>query len=140
MGRNLLLPRRLHPRLHRPGERLPRRHEQVDRAGGRGGRRELRFGPDPRPVQESAQKLNFTLFSDEDGAVAKQFGVPVKSGAQIKAKDADGKAIEFKRNLTATRWTFVVGKDGKIAYKNTKVTPADDAKKITEFVTKAEGK
>jgi thioredoxin-dependent peroxiredoxin len=84
-----------------------------------------------------AQKLNFTLLSDEDGVLAKQFGVPVKEGAQVKAKDADGKPIEFKRNLTADRWTFVVGKDGKIAYKNTKVTPADDAKKITEFVTKA---
>jgi hypothetical protein len=33
----------------------------------------------------------------------------------------------------------VVGKDGKVVYKNTKVNPADDARKITEFITKAEG-
>jgi thioredoxin-dependent peroxiredoxin len=86
---------------------------------------------------KKAQKLNFTLLSDEDGAVAKRFGVPFTAGATVKAKDADGQPIEFKRAGTAARWTFIVGKDGKIAYKNTKVTPADDAKKITEFIEKA---
>jgi peroxiredoxin Q/BCP len=89
---------------------------------------------------KKAQKLNFTLLSDEEGEVMKKFGVPVGAGATVKAKDADGKAIEFKRNVTAARWTFVVGKDGKIAYKNTKVTPAEDAKRITEFIAKAEEK
>lgn len=89
---------------------------------------------------KKAQKLNFTLLSDEDGEVAKRFGVPVGPGATVKAKDADGNAIEFKRNATLGRWTFVVGKDGKIAYKNTKVIPADDAKKISEFIAKAEEK
>jgi len=86
---------------------------------------------------KKAQKLNFTLLSDEDGAVAKKFGVPFGKGATVKAKDADGKAIEFMRAGTAARWTFIINKDGKIAYKNTKVAPADDAKKITEFITKA---
>jgi peroxiredoxin Q/BCP len=89
---------------------------------------------------KKAQKLNFTLLADEDGTVAKQFGVPVGPGATVNAKDADGKAITFKRNATAARWTFVIDKDGKVAYKNTKVTPADDAKKILEFLTKAEEK
>ena len=86
------------------------------------------------------QKLNFTLLSDEDGAVAKAFGVPVAKGATVKAKDADGKPFEFERASTAARWTFIVGKDGKIAYKNIKVFPADDAKKITEFISNAEKK
>jgi thioredoxin-dependent peroxiredoxin len=89
---------------------------------------------------KKAQKLNFTLLSDEEGAAAKLFGVPVGPAATVKAKDADGKAIEFKRNATLSRWTFVIGKDGKLAYKNTKVTPSDDAKKITEFIAKAEEK
>lgn len=89
---------------------------------------------------KKAQALNFTLLADEDGGVAKKFGVPVNAGATVKAKDADGKPIEFKRAATEARWTFVVGKDGKVAYKNIKVTPADDAKKITEFITKAEEK
>ena len=89
---------------------------------------------------KKAQKLNFTLLADEDGTVAKQFGVPFGKGATVKAKDADGIPIEFVRAGTAARWTFIVAKDGKIAYKNTKVTPAEDAKKITEFITKAEEK
>jgi len=61
-------------------------------------------------------------------------------GGKVKAKDSDGKPIEITRNATAARWTFVIGKDGKIAYKNAKVTPALDAKAITEFIAKAEGK
>jgi len=87
-----------------------------------------------------AQKLNFTLLADEDGAIAKQFGVPVGKGGKVNAKDLDGKPIQITRDVTASRWTFVVGKDGKIAYVNTKVTPALDAKAITEFIAKAEGK
>jgi peroxiredoxin Q/BCP len=87
-----------------------------------------------------AQKLNFTLLADEEGEIARKFGVPFGPGATVKAKDADGNPFEFKRAGTAARWTFVVGKDGKLAYKNTKVNPVEDAKKITEFITKAEGK
>ena len=86
---------------------------------------------------KKAQMLNFTLLSDEDGAVAKKFGVPFGKGGKVRTKDAGGNLIEIERAGTAARWTFVVGKDGKIAYKNTKVIPADDAKKITAFVTQA---
>jgi len=83
-----------------------------------------------------AQALNFTLLSDEDGAIAKKFGVPFGPGAQVKAKDEGGNPIQFQRAGTAARWTFIVGTDGKIVYKNSKVVPADDAKKVTEFITK----
>lgn len=89
---------------------------------------------------KKAEKLNFTLLSDEDGAVAKKFGVPVGKGGKVRAKDADGKAFDFERAVTAGRWTFVIGKDGNVAYKNAKVVPADDAKKFTQFVTDAEKK
>ncbi len=96
---------------------------------------------------KKAHALNFTLLADEDGAVAKQFGVPFGKGATVKARDAknqplmvDGKPYEFERKGTAARWTFVVDPDGKIAYKNTKVLPADDAKKIAEFIDKASEK
>lgn len=96
---------------------------------------------------KQAHKLAFTLLADEDGAVAKQFGVPVGKGAAVKARDAankplevDGKPFEFDRKSTAARWTFVIGPDGKVAYKNAKVVPADDAKKVTEFIEKASEK
>jgi len=89
---------------------------------------------------KKAQQLNFTLLTDEDGELAKKFGVPFGPGAKVKAKDADGKPIDLERKGTAARWTFVIGKDGKIAYRNTKVTPAEGAKEITAFLAKAEQK
>jgi len=87
---------------------------------------------------KKAQKLNFTLLSDEDGSLAKKFGVPVGKGGEAKAKDADGQPVTVKRNVTVGRWTFIIGKDGKIAFKNTNVTPAQDSKQVTEFIAKLE--
>jgi len=87
---------------------------------------------------KKVQKLNFVLLSDEDGAVAKKFGVPFGKGATVKARDEEKKPFEFARKGTASRWTFIVGKDGKIAYKNVKVDPFQDAKKIAEFIAKAD--
>ena len=89
---------------------------------------------------KKAQKLNFTLLADEEGALCKLYGVPFTAGAKVKNKDADGQPIEFMRAGTAARWTFLISPDGKIAYKNTKVVPADDAKKIAEFIDAAEKK
>ena len=96
---------------------------------------------------KKAYKLDFTLLADPEGAVAKQFGVPFRKGATVKARDAagkplefEGKPYEFERKGTAARWTFVIGKDGTITYMNTKVIPADDAKKIAEFIEKANEK
>lgn len=88
---------------------------------------------------KKAQMLNFTLLSDEEGAAAKKFSVPFGPAGTAKTK-IDGELVEIKRAGTAARWTFVVGKDGKIAYKNMKVIPGDDAKKIAEFITNAEKK
>jgi peroxiredoxin Q/BCP len=89
---------------------------------------------------KKAQNLNFTLLADEEGAIAKLFGVPVGKGGKAKAKDAEGQPNEITRHVTPARWTFVIGKDGRIAYKNVKVNPALDAKAITEFIAKAESK
>ena len=75
--------------------------------------------------------LPYTLLGDEAGAVAKAFGVPVKAGGKVKHKDQ-----EFTRGVTAARWTFVIGKDGKVAYKNTKVNAAEDAKAAAAVVEK----
>jgi peroxiredoxin Q/BCP len=94
---------------------------------------------------KKVHKLKFTLLADEDGAVAKKFGVPVSGGGTITAKnvltgrditDDQGKPIKLKRGVTIQRWTFVVGKNGKILYVNSKVNAAKDSKAILSLIGK----
>src|SRR5207245_940563 len=40
---------------------------------------------------KKAHNLNFTLLADEDGSLAKKFGVPLKAGGEFTVKDAKGK-------------------------------------------------
>jgi peroxiredoxin Q/BCP len=87
-------------------------------------------------VFKKAQKLNFTLLADEDGSVAKKFGVPVGKGGEWKTTDAEGNPVVLKRGITAQRWTFVINKDGKVIYKNIKVNPTQDSKQILELIEK----
>jgi len=83
------------------------------------------------------RSLNFALLADETGEVAQKFGVPVEVAVKTaNVKTSDGKEISLTRSATAKRWTFIVGKDGKIAYKNTMVAAADDSKAIAEAVAK----
>lgn len=84
---------------------------------------------------KKVQKLNFTLLADEDGAVAKKFGVPLKAGGVAKVQGDNG-PVELKRGVTAARWTFVIDKEGKIVHKNTMVNAPNDSKQILEAVEK----
>jgi peroxiredoxin Q/BCP len=91
---------------------------------------------------KKVQKLNFTLLADENGEVAKKFGVPLGKGGEVRPRDAmnkpilddDGRPLVVKRDVTAARWTFIIGKDGTIVYKNIKVNPTEDAKQVTAFI------
>jgi thioredoxin-dependent peroxiredoxin len=96
---------------------------------------------------KKAYHLNFTLLADENGSVAQAFGVPVGAGGPVKAVDPqtrkplageDGKAIELRRNVTASRWTFVIDKRGKVAFKNTSVSPEHDSKQVAEVIDRLE--
>lgn len=88
-------------------------------------------------VFKKDRSLNFALLADEKGEVAQKFGVPVEVAVKTaNVKTSDGKEITLTRSATAKRWTFIVGKDGKIAYKNTMVAAADDSKAIAEAVAK----
>jgi thioredoxin-dependent peroxiredoxin len=84
---------------------------------------------------KKAEKLNFTLLADEKGDVAKAFGVPAGKGGTVKKK-IDDKEQEFTRGVTLQRWTFVIDKAGKIAYRNDKVKAAEDSKAVMEVVQK----
>ena len=87
-------------------------------------------------VFKKAHQLNFTLLADEDGAVARKFGVPVTKGGSVPVK-VDGKDETLTRGVTAERWTFVIGKDGRISHKETKVKAAEDSKAVLKAVETA---
>lgn len=75
-------------------------------------------------------KLNFPLLADVDAEVAKAFGVDHEKGDKSFKFEIDGKEREFVRKATIKRWTFVIGKDGKIAAVDKMVKAAEDSKNI----------
>jgi len=79
--------------------------------------------------------LNFTLLADENGDVAKAFGVELKKGGTVKQK-IDDKEEEFTRGVSAMRWTFVIDKNGKVVYKNNAVKAPEDSKTVLEVISK----
>jgi peroxiredoxin Q/BCP len=96
---------------------------------------------DPVRTQQLFKKtheLNFTLLADIKGDTARKFGVPLGKGGSI-TQAIGGKDEVLVRGVTAKRWTFVIGKDGRIAYKNTSVNVAEDSKAVLEVVKKLKG-
>ena len=83
---------------------------------------------------KEAYNLNFTLLADPKGKVAKKFGVPVSVGEQTVRTTVDGTEYELTRGATARRWTFVIGPDGKIVYKDDSVNARQDPQQIAEVV------
>jgi peroxiredoxin Q/BCP len=84
---------------------------------------------------KKANDLNFTLLSDESGEIAKMFGVPTRDGGTI-TREIDGKSFELVRGTTASRWTFIVDKKGKVIYKNDSVDAVKDAEEVLSVIEK----
>ena len=80
---------------------------------------------------KGSNRLNFPLLSDTRGAVANAFGVPVGAGGQI-TRTVDNHEMELTRDVTAARWTFIIDRAGRIAYKDTEVDPAGDGTAVVE--------
>lgn len=85
-------------------------------------------------VFKKAHDLNFTLLADSSGEVAKQFGVPVAIGEKTVKKLIAGIDTSLVRSATTKRWTFVIDRDGKIAYKDAKVKAKADPEKIVKVI------
>ncbi len=83
-----------------------------------------------------AHQLNFPLLADVDGAVADAFGVPTTVGERTVQAEIEGVTYELKRNVTPKRWTFVIGRDGKIAYKDANVNAREDSKRVAAAIAK----
>lgn len=78
-------------------------------------------------------QLTYTLIADPNGKVSKAFGVPVREGGQI-VRRINGTPTAFKRGVTAGRWTFVVGLDGRILHKDTDVDARGNSASILKVV------
>lgn len=86
-------------------------------------------------IFKKVHNLNFILLSDNTGTIAKKFGVPMKEGGSIK-RTVDGQEITMTRDVTTSRWTFIIDKEGNIIYKNTKVNAANDSEDVFAFIKK----
>ncbi|MFC1569720.1 peroxiredoxin, partial [bacterium] len=78
---------------------------------------------------KEVHQINFMLLSDPIGSVAQLFGVPISKGGKIN-KEINAEHFMLSRGVTANRWTFVIGLDGKLLYKNENVDPSEDAKQV----------
>lgn len=84
---------------------------------------------------KKAHDLNFTLLSDENGDIAKKFGVPTREGGTI-SRELAGEFYKLTRGVTSNRWTFILDKDGKILYINEDVNPERDTGEVVSFIKK----
>lgn len=83
-----------------------------------------------------AHQLNFPLLADVEGKVADAFGVPKTVGEKTVKAEIEGKAYDLVRNVTTKRYTFVIDRDGKIAYKDDAVNAREDSQKVQAVIAK----
>ena len=87
-------------------------------------------------VFKGQYQLNFPLLSDPNGVVMRAFGVPVREGATI-TREVGGDTIQLTRDATAARWTFVIGRDGRILHKETQVDAEGDPRSVIDAIRRS---
>lgn len=80
-------------------------------------------------VFKITNNLNFPLLSDPEGSIASAFGVPLRDGGTI-TREVDGETVELTRGVTASRWTFIIDREGTIVYRDTEVDAAGDSEAV----------
>ena len=99
-------------------------------------------GVESHHLFSDTHSLNFALLSDADGGIARQFGVPIRAGGKAMPADASGKpligpngnVVQFPRDFTAARWTFIIDPDGHVIYREMDVAPRTDTKEVLQFL------
>ncbi len=93
---------------------------------------------DPARVHQlfkEANQLTFSLLADEQGDIARKFGIPLRVGGKSMVKDsqgqevrdANGRILHVDRKFTAARWTFIINKEGRIAHIVNSASPQHDS-------------
>ena len=84
---------------------------------------------------KGVNRLNFPLLSDTTGAIAQAFGVPVREGGTF-MREVDGEEVAITRDVTMSRWTFIIDRDGRIVFRETEVDPAGDSDAVIAHIRK----
>jgi len=84
-------------------------------------------------VFQQAHQLNFSLLSDAGAEIARNYGVPVEDGGAIMRKVGEDE-VKLERAYSPNRWTFIIGKNGNIIYKDTEVDATKDSQNILKFL------
>jgi thioredoxin-dependent peroxiredoxin len=84
-------------------------------------------------VFKGQYQLNFPLLSDPNGVVMRAFGVPTRDGGTI-TREVAGDSIQLTRDVTAARWTFIIGRDGTILFKETQVDAEGDSRAVIDAI------
>jgi len=84
-------------------------------------------------IFKGQNRLNFPLLSDPNGVVMRAFGVPTRDGGTI-TREIDGDSVQLTRDVTAARWTFIIGRDGRILFKETQVDAEGDSRAVIDAI------
>jgi peroxiredoxin Q/BCP len=79
---------------------------------------------------KSEHGLGFPLLSDSTGSIADLFEVPVRTGARPTLDPAQPP----RRAVTLERCTMIIGKGGRILYRETSISPIHDAAEVVKFL------
>ncbi len=82
--------------------------------------------------------LRFPLLHDEDGRIARLFGVPLRKGNTIE-RTLNGVTLSLERGVTASRWTFVFDREGRVVSRIPAVDPEKDAGNVLRLVRRIAG-
>jgi len=85
---------------------------------------------------KKVHNLNFTLLADENGSMAKKFGVPTGKGGTFKFTGDDGKVTNLVRGVTIQRWTFVIDRNGTVVLRENVKDAAGDSQRVLDEVKK----
>jgi peroxiredoxin Q/BCP len=78
--------------------------------------------------------LPFTLLADEDGAIAKKFGIPVRKGGNIPRTTKGGKTFKVEQPVVILRWTVIIDRGGNVAAKYAVRSASQDAQQVLQTV------
>ncbi len=96
--------------------------------------------PGAHALFKRSYDLNYPLLSDPKGEVAWRLGMPISGGGKQQVQGPDGEEVTISRGSTPPFWTWVIGPDGRVLDKCTKVKPEQESKRVLALLRKRRDK